>query len=91
MVRACWLAVGKSSQGYLLCKETEKAVVTVSFERKAGYQTDVCMVLSLCGSARTQNWAHSCTVSKTLPWTTAAHRQLGRHCFGRKRERILGG
>lgn len=35
VVRACWLAVGKSSQGYLLCKETEK-VVTVSFERKAG-------------------------------------------------------
>lgn len=36
MVRVCWPAVGKSSQGYLLCKETEKVVVTVSFERKAG-------------------------------------------------------
>lgn len=35
--------------------------------KKGWYQTDVCMVLSLCGSARTQNWAHSCTV---------------RHCHG---------
>lgn len=58
-VHTCCLAVGKSSQGYLFWKETEKVVIIVSFERKAGIKQMFAWCYLFVPSARKQKCADS--------------------------------
>lgn len=88
-MHTCCLAVGKSSQGYLSWKESEKVVI-VSFERKAGIKQMfawcylfVLVQESKCAYTWTRRRRDNAIDS------TAGHRQLGRHIFGGKRERAL--